>query len=62
MVINIPKNNRETELKNDYLIRRLAVDFDIPLFTNVKVAKQFIDALLYRQKNGLEIKAWEEYV
>ena len=62
MVINIPKNNRETELKNDYLIRRLAVDFDISLFTNVKVAKQFIDALDYRQKNGLEIKAWEEYV
>jgi carbamoyl-phosphate synthase large subunit len=62
MVINIPKNNRETELKNDYFIRRLAVDFDIPLFTNVKVAKQFIDALDYRRKNGLEIKAWEEYV
>jgi carbamoyl-phosphate synthase large subunit len=61
IIINIPKNNRDTELKNDYLIRRLAVDFDIPLFTNVKVAREFIDALAYRQEHGLEIKAWEEY-
>ncbi|GHV84851.1 carbamoyl-phosphate synthase (glutamine-hydrolyzing) [Spirochaetia bacterium] len=66
IVINIPKNNRETELKNDYLIRRLAVDFDIPLFTNVKVARQFIDSLLAQHEKGggtgaLEIKAWEEY-
>jgi carbamoyl-phosphate synthase large subunit len=61
MIINIPKNNRDTELKNDYLIRRLAVDFDIPLFTNVKVAREFIDALEYRREQGLEIKAWEEY-
>ncbi|MDR2303374.1 MAG: carbamoyl-phosphate synthase (glutamine-hydrolyzing) large subunit [Treponema sp.] len=62
MIINIPKNNRETELKNDYLIRRMAVDFDIPLFTNVKVAREFIDALAYQKEKGLEIKAWEEYV
>jgi carbamoyl-phosphate synthase large subunit len=61
LVINIPKNNHETELKNDYLIRRMAIDFDIPLFTNIKVAKEFIDALLYKQEQGLEIKAWEEY-
>ncbi|WP_304221458.1 carbamoyl-phosphate synthase (glutamine-hydrolyzing) large subunit [Gracilinema caldarium] len=61
MVINIPKNNRQTELKNDYLIRRLAVDFDIPLFTNIKVARQFIDSLVYKEQRGLEIKAWEEY-
>ncbi|MDR2071894.1 MAG: carbamoyl-phosphate synthase (glutamine-hydrolyzing) large subunit [Spirochaetaceae bacterium] len=65
IIINIPKNNRETELKNDYLIRRLAVDFDIPLFTNIKVARQFIDALESRhkkEKKALEIKAWEEYL
>jgi carbamoyl-phosphate synthase large subunit len=61
IIINIPKNNRETELKNDYLIRRLGVDFDIPLFTNIKVARQFIDALMERREKGLEIKAWEEY-
>jgi carbamoyl-phosphate synthase large subunit len=62
MIINIPKNNRETELKNDYIIRRMAVDFDIPLFTNIKVARQFIDALSDFRAKGLEIKAWEEYV
>ncbi len=62
MVINVPKNNRETELKNDYIIRRMAVDFDVPLFTNIKVAKQFTDALAYQREKGLEIKAWEEYV
>ncbi|MDR0455218.1 MAG: carbamoyl-phosphate synthase (glutamine-hydrolyzing) large subunit [Treponema sp.] len=64
IIINIPKNNRETELKNDYIIRRMAVDFDIPLFTNIKVAKEFIDALVNTRRNGvttLEIKAWEEY-
>jgi carbamoyl-phosphate synthase large subunit len=37
------------------------VDFDIPLFTNIKVARQFIDALAYKNERGLEIKAWEEY-
>jgi carbamoyl-phosphate synthase large subunit len=61
MIINVPKNNRETELKNNYLIRRMAVDFDIPLFTNIKVAKEFIEALEYQREKGLEIKAWEEY-
>jgi carbamoyl-phosphate synthase large subunit len=61
MIINIPKNNRETELRNDYLIRRMAVDFDIPLFTNIKVAREFIDALAFRREKGLEIRAWEEY-
>ncbi|GHV70595.1 carbamoyl-phosphate synthase (glutamine-hydrolyzing) [Spirochaetia bacterium] len=63
MIINVPKNNRETELKNDYLIRRMAVDFDIPLFTNIKVTRVFIDALAYRREKGgdLEIKAWEDY-
>jgi carbamoyl-phosphate synthase large subunit len=66
MIINIPKNNREAELKNNYLIRRMAIDFDIPLFTNIKVARQFIDALAAARDRGQgdslgEIKAWEEY-
>jgi len=62
MIINIPKNNAELELKNDYIIRRLAVDFDIPLFTNIKVAKEFIDALETLHNGAeIEIKAWEEY-
>jgi carbamoyl-phosphate synthase large subunit len=62
IIINIPKNNAETELINDYTIRRMAVDFDIPLFTNIKVAKEFIDALETLHNGAeLEIKAWEEY-
>ena len=61
MIINIPKNNRETELRNNYLIRRLAVDYDIPLFTNIKVAKEFIDAMAWEKERGVEIKSWEEY-
>jgi carbamoyl-phosphate synthase large subunit len=39
----------------------MAVDFDIPLFTNAKVAREFVDALAYKKEKGLEIKAWEEY-
>jgi len=62
MIINIPKNNAALELKNDYTIRRMAIDFDIPLFTNIKVAKEFIDALETLHKGAeIEIKAWEEY-
>jgi len=62
MIINIPKNNAEIELKNDYTIRRMAVDFDIPLFTNIKVAKEFIDALETLHNGAqIEIKSWEEY-
>ncbi len=62
LVINIPKNNRETELRNDYLIRRMAIDFDIPLNTDIKVAKQFAESLIHFRERGLEIKPWEEYV
>ena len=61
MIINIPKNNLQTELKNNYIIRRMAVDFDIPLFTNINVAKEFIDAMKWEREKGLEIKAWDEY-
>jgi carbamoyl-phosphate synthase large subunit len=61
LIINIPKDNREKELKNNYLIRRMAVDFDIPLITNIKIARQFVDAIAQYRAQGLEIKAWEEY-
>jgi carbamoyl-phosphate synthase large subunit len=66
LIINIPKNNGERELKNDFIIRRMAVDFDIPLLTNIKCAKEFVDALGYYRNNQagnypLEIKSWEEY-
>ncbi|MDR0408802.1 MAG: carbamoyl-phosphate synthase (glutamine-hydrolyzing) large subunit [Spirochaetaceae bacterium] len=61
LIINIPKNKRERELKNNFIIRRMAVDFDIPLITNIKIARQFIDAVAQYRTRGLEIKAWEEY-
>ncbi|MCL2720008.1 MAG: carbamoyl-phosphate synthase (glutamine-hydrolyzing) large subunit [Treponema sp.] len=62
LIINIPKNNAELELKNDYTIRRMAIDFDIPLFTNIKVAKEFIDALETLHNGAeIEIKSWEDY-
>ena len=59
MVINIPKNYEEQELTNDYLIRRAAVDFNVPLMTNAQLARLFIDAFIGNGK--LEIKAWDEY-
>jgi carbamoyl-phosphate synthase large subunit len=61
LIINIPKNNQSAELKNGYLIRRMAIDFDIPLFTNITTAREFVDALAYKRAKGLEIKSWEEY-
>lgn len=60
LAINIPKNNKKKERKNDYLIRWTAIDFNIPLFTNVKVAKQFIDALKTQREKGFETKPWEK--
>ncbi len=61
LVINIPKNNRETELKNDYSVRRLAIDYGIPLITNIKLAKQVTDSLEWYKTRGLEMKSREEY-
>ncbi|MEJ5184417.1 MAG: carbamoyl-phosphate synthase (glutamine-hydrolyzing) large subunit, partial [Rectinemataceae bacterium] len=61
LVINIPKNNRELELRNDYLIRRLAVDLDIPLITDIKLARAFAEALRRYRQRGIEIKSLQEY-
>jgi carbamoyl-phosphate synthase large subunit len=61
LVINVPKNNKKTELRNDYLIRRMAVDFEVPLITDIKVACQFVEALAHQREHGIEIKSWEEY-
>jgi carbamoyl-phosphate synthase large subunit len=60
-VINIPKNNFEEELKNDYMIRRTAVDFGVSLITDVKIAQRMVSALKYLNENEIELKAWEEY-
>jgi len=61
LIVNIPKNNLSSELTNGYLIRRTAVDFEIPLITDIKIAKQMVEALEYYRQHGLEIKAWDEY-
>ena len=61
LVINIPKNSEEGELKNDYLIRRNAVDFNVPLLTNAQITKLFIESISRKKINELEIKAWDEY-
>ena len=62
LVINIPKNIEKTELDNDYLIRRKAVDFNVPLITNVQLAKRFAEAVYRTRSDDLKIKSWNEYV
>jgi carbamoyl-phosphate synthase large subunit len=61
LVINIPKDLSATELNNDYQIRRSAVDYNIPLITNARLASAFIHAFCSLDEKDLEIKAWEEY-
>lgn len=61
LVINIPKNTSERELSNDYEIRRSAVDFNIPLLTNARLASAFIQALCSLEMKDLKIKHWGEY-
>ena len=45
LVVNIPKNNEEEELSNDYLIRRAAIDSEVPLLTNLRLAERLVEAL-----------------
>jgi len=61
LVINIPKNAETTELTNGYLIRRSAVDHNVPLLTNPQLAKRFVKAMLSRQPSLMKIKSMEEY-
>ena len=61
MVINIPKNIEKEELDNDYLIRRKAVDFGVPLITNLQLAKRFVEALQRTSLDELKVKSWDEY-
>lgn len=61
LVINIPKDLSATELNNDYQIRRSAVDYNIPLITNARLASAFIHAFCSVEESELEIKAWDEY-
>jgi carbamoyl-phosphate synthase large subunit len=61
LVINIPKNYQETELTNDYHIRRKAVDFGIPLLTNIQLANRLAESLSKRQISSLGIKELQAY-
>ncbi|WP_324674639.1 carbamoyl-phosphate synthase (glutamine-hydrolyzing) large subunit [Hymenobacter sp. GOD-10R] len=61
LVINIPKNLTKGELDNDYKIRRTAVDFNIPLITNARLAKAFIKAFCTLKMEDLSIKSWKEF-
>jgi carbamoyl-phosphate synthase large subunit len=61
LVINIPKNYQEEELTNDYIIRRKAVDFAIPLIAELQLAKRFADTIVAKGVEDLQIKSWEEY-
>jgi len=61
LVINIPKNLSKTELDNDYSIRRSAIDFNIPLITNARLAKAFLTAICKLDLRQITIKSWDEY-
>ncbi|MEG2865697.1 MAG: ATP-grasp domain-containing protein, partial [Mucinivorans sp.] len=60
-VVNIPKNHTKDELNNDYTIRRSAIDFNIPLCTNARLANDFILAFCSTPRKDLLIKSWGEY-
>jgi carbamoyl-phosphate synthase large subunit len=61
LVINIPKNFQEEELTNDYIIRRTAVDYKIPLITNRQLAMRLAEALINKNPLELEVKSWDQY-
>lgn len=61
LIVNIPKNHSKRELTNGYRIRRGAIDHNIPLITNVRLAKAFIDAFCNLKLNDIKIKSWQEY-
>ncbi len=60
-VINIPKNLTQVELENGYKMRRAAVDFNIPLITNARLASAFIIAFCSMKIEEIQIKSWDEY-
>ena len=61
MVVNIPKNLSSSELSNGYKIRRAAIDLNVPLITNSRLASAFIYAFCTVKLEDIEIKAWGEY-
>ena len=61
MVVNIPKNLTSSELSNGYKIRRAAIDLNVPLITNARLASAFIYAFCTTKLEDIGIKAWGEY-
>ena len=61
LIVNIPKNHSKRELTNGYRIRRAAIDHNIPLITNARLASAFIEAFCEKGLNDLQIKSWQEY-
>ena len=61
MVVNLPKNLSSAELSNGYKIRRAAIDLNIPLLTNARLASTFIHAFTTLKLDDIQIKSWDEY-
>ena len=61
LIINIPKDVTKREITNGYLIRRSAIDFNIPLVTNARLASAFITAFCTLKDEEVKIKSWDEY-
>ncbi len=61
MVVNIPKNHSVSELSNGYKIRRAAIDLNVPLLTNSRLASAFIHAFCTMSLDDINIKSWQEY-
>lgn len=61
LVVNIPKDLTSDELNNDYAIRRSAIDYNIPLLTNARLASAFILAFCNMEIEDIVIKSWDEY-
>jgi carbamoyl-phosphate synthase large subunit len=61
LIVNVPKNHTKRELTNGYRIRRGAIDHNIPLMTNVRLAKAFIEAFTALKEEDIKIKSWQEY-
>ena len=61
LIVNIPKNHSKRELTNGYKIRRGAIDHNIPLITNARLAGAFIEAFCEMKMEDIQIKSWQEY-
>ncbi len=61
LIINIPRSALAQHLAEDYTVRRCAVDFNVPLITNLQFAERFIDGLSRMTEDDLAVKAWDEY-